>query len=390
MTLFRPNTEARRDYPTDSLFEMLRRRQPGGTLDPNIDQALRLSAVYACVDKITSIASAFPVDVFRRAPDGTRLAVDPAPNVITSPSISVDAMDWRAAVIASWLLRGNAFGVIPGDVNGVPTGVELIDPARVHAERVRPDAPVTWKLDDKPTDLWPLGPLWHSPGRIWDPTSPLGVSILEYARRTAGLGLASSKFGVDFFGSGGHPTSLLMGDGEVNEDMAKRVKLRFRAASTDREPVVMGGAWKYQQVQVAPNESQFLETIKANATDIARFFGVPATIIDAPSGSGMTYQNAEAKADDLLKFTINGWVIRLERSLTKLLRGPYVKCNVDSLLRGDTQARYLSYDRGLRDGFLSVNDVRRLEDLPTIGPDGDEYLWPPYRAFPLATDQEST
>ncbi len=386
MTLFRPR-EARADQPTNSLTEMLRRRLPAAGL-VNSDSALRLSAVYACVDKITTITSAFPVDVYRRSPDGSRLAVDPMPTVVTAPSTVVDAMDWRAAVIASWLLRGNAFGVIPGDVNGVPTSIELIDPSRVIASRLRRDAPVTWKLDDKPIDLWPLGPLWHSPGRIWDPSTPLGVSVLEYAAMTAGLGLATQKFGSDFFTAGGHPTAALMNTEPVSEDGAKRVKQRFLdALGGGREPVVMGGGWTLEKLQVAPNESQFLDTIKANATDIARFFGVPATIIDAPSGSGMTYQNASQKADDLLKFTINGWVIRLERSLTKLLRGPYAKLNVDSLLRGDTQARYLAYDRGLRDGFLSVNDVRRTEDLPPID-GGDEYLWPPYRAFPLDSDKE--
>lgn len=384
-TLFR--REARADHPTNNLFDMLRRRMPASGGYVGTDEALRLSAVYASVDKITSITSAFPVDVYRRNGEGTRIPV-PSPAVITSPSTEVDAMDWRAVIVASWLLRGNAFGIVSDVVNGVPTGVELIGPSRVKVRRLRPDAPAEWLLDDKPVDRWPEGRLWVAPGRIWDPGSPLGISVLEYARRTAGLGLATQQFGAEWFTAGGHPTSVLMGDGEVNEDMSIRVKSRFKAASEGREPVVLGGGWKYEQVQVSPEESQFLETTKANATDIARFFGIPASVIDAPTGTGMTYQNAAQKADDLLKFTINGWVIKLERALTGLLLGPeYVKLNVDSLLRGDTNARYLAYDRGLRDGFLSVNDVRRTEDMAPIA-DGDEYLWPPYRAFPLPSDEE--
>lgn len=374
---------------SDNLFDMLRRRMPGGSTGyVDSEGALRLSAVYACVDKITSITSAFPVGVFRSV-DDIRQPM-PAPPVIVDPSTEIDALDWRAVVVASWLLKGNAFGIITDVVNGLPTGVELISPSRVKVRRIRPEAPPDWLLDDKPVKRWPEGQLWVAPGRIWDAGSPLGISVLEYARRTAGLGLSVQKFGTEWFDAGGHPTSLIMGDGEVNEDMASRVKGRFLAAAQGREPVVLGGAWKFEQVQISPDESQFLETTKANATDIARFFGVPASVIDAPTGTGMTYQNAAQKADDLLKFTINGWVIKLERALTGLLLGPeYVKLNVDSLLRGDTNARYLAYDRGLRDGFLSVNDVRRREDMPPIA-DGDEYLWPPYRAFPISSDEEPT
>jgi HK97 family phage portal protein len=388
VTLFRPDPRGRGQTANPSNWWEAFQRQPAGPSSAAVtnDQALRLSAVYACVDKITSITSAFPVDTYR--PTETGRIATPLPPVIASPSSQVDALDWRASVIAAWLLRGNAYGLVVDVQGGVPTHVELIDDSRVKAERARPSAPVTWKVDGVEKKRWPAGDLWHAPGRIWDASSPLGVSVLEYARLTAGLGLATQRFGSDFFDAGGHPTSLVIGDGEVNEDMAKRVKSRFRAAAAGREPVVMGGGWKYEQVQIAPNESQFLDTIKANATDVARFFGVPATIIDAPSGSGMTYNNATQKADDLLKFTINGWVIRLERALTKLLVAPeFVKCNVDALLRADTSGRYMAYDRGLRDGFLSVNDVRRLEDMPPI-PDGDQYLWPPYRAFPLDSDQE--
>lgn len=384
MSLFRPEQRLAQTVPWR---EVANRQGRLPATEAGTDAALTLSAVYGSVDKITSIISTFPLDIYRRT-NGVRVeAPDPYP-AVRQPSTEVDAVDWRAVVIASWLMRGNAFGLVTIDGTD-PIGVELIDPQRVTAHRVRKDAPIIWKVDGQQVGRWPNGELWVAPGKIWDPASPLGVSVLQHAMLTAGIGLSSRRFGADFFGSGGHPTSIVMADQEVNEDMAKRVKRRFlEAVGGSREPVVMGGGWKYEQIQVAPNESQFLETIKANATDIARFFGIPATIIDAPTGSGMTYNNATQKADDLLKFTINGWVVKLERALNTLVKpGDFVRLNVDSLLRGDLSARYLAYDRGIRDGFLSRNEVRSIEDLPPIA-DGDEYLWPPYRAFPLTSDEE--
>jgi hypothetical protein len=34
---------------------------------------------------------------------------------------------------------------------------------------------------------------------------------------------------------------------------------------------------------------------------------------------------------------------------------------------------------------MSVNEARIIEDMPPIN-DGNEYLWPPYRAFPIDGD----
>jgi len=40
-----------------------------------------------------------------------------------------------------------------------------------------------------------------------------------------------------------------------------------------------------------------------------------------------------------------------------------IRFNVDGLLRGDYEGRMRGYSIGIQNGFLSVNDVRDLEDL---------------------------
>lgn len=347
-------------------------------LDANREAAMTHSAVYECVDLIADLVSGFPVARFREVNDA-RVKVSGS-TVVEAPSDVEDAVNWRRIIVANWLRRGYQPGLINGMSNGFPSRVELVDPHRVTVERRRADAPWEWKLDGSPIGRFPDGPLWVAPGKKLDPGDPVGRSVLEFAAAEIGMGLASRKFGADFFAAGGHPTSVLMGDGEVNEDLSKRVKRRFLEAVGSREPVVMGGAWKYQQVQIAPNESQFLETIKANRTMVAGFFKVPPHMIGAPSGDGMTYKNVEQDGINLLRFCVQPWVTRMEVTLNALTPRPqFVKLNMDALLRPDLSTRYRAHDVAIRAGFKSVNDVRRVEDLPAI-PDGDEYLWPPYRS----------
>jgi hypothetical protein len=56
--------------------------------------------------------------------------------------------------------------------------------------------------------------------------------------------------------------------------------------------------------------------------------------------------------------------------------GYYVEAKIDGLLRGDAKSRADAYAVGRQWGWLSVNDIRRLENMPGIGPAGDIYLQP--------------
>jgi hypothetical protein len=44
----------------------------------------------------------------------------------------------------------------------------------------------------------------------------------------------------------------------------------------------------------------------------------------------------------------------------------FIKFNLDGLLRADINSRMSAYSTGLQSGFLTINDVRRLEDLRPI------------------------
>jgi phage portal protein BeeE len=61
------------------------------------------------------------------------------------------------------------------------------------------------------------------------------------------------------------------------------------------------------------------------------------------------------------------WVVRVERALGRLLpANQYARFNMDGLMRADLSTRYASYKTGLEAGFLTVDEVRRLEDLELL------------------------
>lgn len=383
MSLFRPErrTSAGELIP---LYSGRRNRVSAG-VNVNDETALALGAVWACTDLISELVSTLPVDEYRRLPTGELSSVA-SPPLLEDPAGDGYGFEvWCRQLMMSLLLRGNAYGWIEAvGADGWPMQVASLHPDEVLPRRGYGAGPVKWYREGKEVERWPHGPLWHVPAFTF-PGNPLGMSPIRYAAETIGLGLATNQFGAQWFGDGAHPTSVLQSDQEINQEQARVLKDRVVAATkNNREPLVLGLGTSLNAIQVNPEESQFLETSKANADDVARYF------FRRPPGEGgsVTYANVEARSLDLLTYTLNGWMVRVENALTRLRPRPrFVKFNSDALVRVDLATRYKAHGDAIRTGWKSRDEVRHTEDLLPI-PDGTggEFLWPPYRAFPLPED----
>jgi hypothetical protein len=131
-----------------------------------------------------------------------------------------------------------------------------------------------------------------------------------------------------------------------------------------REPLVLGGNWRYQTLSISPTDALLLDVLRYGREEVALLFDVPGELINAPAqGSSVTYANREQRTQDLLALRLGPAIARRERALSRLtVRGQWVKLNTAALLRADLAGRYASYQIGLRNGFLSFDDVADLED----------------------------
>jgi phage portal protein BeeE len=81
----------------------------------------------------------------------------------------------------------------------------------------------------------------------------------------------------------------------------------------------------------------------------------------------MTYANVEQRSVHLLVYTLDPWLVRIERMFTSMLPRPqYVAFNRDALLRTTTFERYRTHALALANAWKTVNEVRNLEDLPPV------------------------
>lgn len=380
--------QAGMNHSTQSIPEMIRRRimEPlgeGGLAQGPPD---RHGAVFMCKDLIASLVSTLPAYEYTRTPDGLFEKVDRQPDFLDEPYDDADWTDYIYAQVASGLLSaGMAFGyVLKREVtDGGLAASRLMDlPPEVVSMRPRQSVfePPQWRVEGRDVDVWPRGPLWIARGY---PVAgrPIGLAPLELARLSVQVGMGARQFAWQFFRDGKVPAVVLRHPEKQGKAIREAVQQDWVDASDSREPRVVTGGWEFDAIRTAAEESQFLDTINANAADTARFFRVaPEDIGAASGGSSVTYANVEQRSIQLLVRTIGPWVVRLERRLSRLRPpGRVIRFEVDGLLRTDAKTRNQIILDQVFGGVLSVNEARALMDRPGIGEDGDRYVWPPRR-----------
>ena len=328
--------------------------------------AMQLLTVHGCVRLIADGIGTLPTDVFREKPDGTREPVAP-PKWVEQPTVDLDWTAWATQVLSSLLLSGNAYCWRMYDDSARLSELVPLDPTKVKIRRDR--GRKVYDVAGKPAT--PLDIL-HIPGLML-PGSDAGVSPVEYARQTIGLGLAAQEYGARFFGQGATQTGVIEVPGDLPSDKAREIarlwERRHSGKSKAHLPGVLEGGAKWVSTGVTNEQAQFLQTRNFTDAEIAgqMFLVDPADLGIGVEGTSLTYANLEQRNLRRVQVTYLPWIVRLERAISaELARPRYLKLNVNGLLRADFKTRFEGYAIGVRNDFLQRSEIREWEDLPVI------------------------
>lgn len=346
--------------PIGAFTEAIQSRSEG-----NPDGALRHSAWWSCADLIASTMAMLTPWAYEGpgygAGQATRLPVQP--QILTQPGSDADIYDFIYMGTMGNCLTGKQFGrVLAWDKLMLPRQVELENPAVVHVRR-QGDGTYEYKFRNqvvKPPELWSRQ-MFRYPG------SPIGMSPVAYGVHATRLGLAAQQFGNQYFTDGGHPSAILTNENMkmVDQADALTLKKRFMAALRgSREPVVLGSGWKYQKIQINPDESMFLDTQKLSDGQICRFMRVAPEMVGCSSeGSAITYANVEQRALGFLTYTMFRWIKKWEMWLGSCLPpGQYVKFDLDSLLRVDFLTLWTGLHMAVGSRIITQDEGREIVD----------------------------
>lgn len=359
---------ARSTYPI-SFNEYLALRAGDGIQMTTMEDALRGVAVGSAVDLLAGVTSELPIEVYSGT--GVNRVRRPTPGNLEDPAGDGDGVaNWLYMLIASWLLRGNNMGAILDQRSTYIAQMDLWDPDVTIPEVS--GGKVTWSHRGRPV----TEPFWH--GRVHPlPERVLGQSVIGRYAPQLKMPLAAQRYGLNWFERDGRPGSVLSNDQTdiftFNDDQIRSIKTRFMAGLSGTEPSLLGRGWSWQQVQIKPEESQFLATIGASEAQCARMFGPGvAEVLGYESGGSMTYTNVDSRMLQLFILTLGKWLQRADRVLSMMLPRPqYAMLDRDAILATTTLQRYQAHASALKAQWKVPNEVREVEHLAPV-PWGDE------------------
>lgn len=366
--------------------------------------AMRQTMVYACVKIIAETLASAPLITYRRLPDGSRerasdldiykiLNVTPQGVDRKQQNLKLSRVEWIENLMVHALLRGNAYSFIKrnrlGTVGFVPMNPDYVTPV------VKDDTLVSYKFTHpKTAKVVELDPneVLHFRGMSYDGIS--GVSTIEEHRNTISLLMSKTKYEEKLYEQGAKFSGVIELPELMSDGAYGRLKESFRKEYTGvdnmHKVAILEEGASFKPTAMTQRDALFVDSLKLSEKGITRIFRVPPFLVS--DMDKLTYNNVENLNIIFTTHTIRPWAIRLEQALARdvlwQVRGAtsrddlFCEFNLEAILRGDIKTRYEAYKIGLGYGFLSPNDIRRLENFNPIE-GGDRYFIPANNMVPL-------
>lgn len=387
--LKRQRGEPKNKYEGNDFSLLFGRTTSGKTV--NERTALQTTAVYACVRILSETIASLPLHVYQYTEGGKAKDTEHVLYTLLhdEPNPDMTSFVFRETLMSHLLIWGNAYAQILRDRSGQVIGLYplLPDQMSVHRSekgklyyvynRYEEDNP---NFQEKGSIVLSQEEVLHIPGLGFD--GLIGYSPIALAKNAVGMTLACEEYGASFFGNGANPGGVLEHPGILKDPGKVRDSWNavYQGTRNAHKVAVLEEGMSYKQIGIPPEEAQFLETRKFQINEIARLFRIPPHMVGDLEKS--SFSNIEQQSLEFVKYTLDPWVVRFEQAFKKSLLLPeekkthFIKFNVDGLLRGDYQSRMNGYAIGRQNGWLSTNDIRKLEELNPIPSEegGDLYL----------------
>jgi len=370
-------------------------RVPFANTSMDAKGALALSSAWASVRLLADVVSSFPADAFIRT-GGVRRPYRPGgekPSWMLVPIPDEPGYTFNqliSEVIVSLFTEGNTFLYCPRAESGEVLEVRVIDPRRVTIfregrevkYRVQQGMGAEYVVYGQETIIHI--PLVTMPGEL------RGVNPIEQLRRTFGLSATLDESAASLFASASMPSGIIEVPHELTKEQAETLKagwLRHHTGANMHTPGVLTGGSTWKPLSFKPEDTQLLASRGFSTEEIARIFRVPPVLIGVTTPGAMSYSSVEQQNLAFVQYTLRPLTEAIERQLSTLLLPPdaFVRFNMDSILRGTAQARAEVHRIAIQEGWSSVNDIRKMEDMTPIE-GGDVYRMPLNQAAADAAD----
>lgn len=343
------------------------------------ENALHLSACFACVRVIAEDVAKLPWNVYSRQGE-KRIRMDGSnlQRILNSrPNPEMGSFAFRETMM-SWVLTwGNAYAEIERDLANRPIALWPISPDRVDPKRV--NGRIIYEVSNQTGDPTYLeqSDIYHIHGIGFD--GLVGYSMIGLAAESIGFGMAAEQYGAGFYGNNTHPGLALKLPTAISDPALKRLQEQINKRKGSKnafEGMILEEGLDFAKPNMSQVDAEYVETRRQIIEEICRWWRVPPHKVQELARAH--FANVENLNINYATDTLMPWIKRLEEEadyklISNRSQSSYTRIAIQALMRGDSDARSKYYKEMFNMGAFSQNKILELEDMDPIGPEGDEH-----------------
>ncbi len=351
----------------------------GISVDKNI--ALTFTAVWSAVRLLSESISILPVNVYERQPNGdkTLASKNAVYNLVhNEPNYYMSSVAFFEKIMMDLCLSGNSYVQIVRNGGGTPQELLPLNAQDINVKINNGQIFYHNRSSDIVLDDYDI---LHFKGVSQD--GIIGLSPITQNANAIGWGIALEEYGSKYFTNSAKLSGVLETDRALSESAISRLRDSFsntyNQLQNAQSTAILEEGLTFKPITISPEQSQFLASRIFSITEIARMFNIPTFMLQEHSKS--SFNNIESLSQSYVTYTLMPYIRRMESEMNRKLfkkneKGKlFVEWNVNGLLRGNIKDRTDAYKTGINNGYLTINEIRRKENLNSVA-DGDELYLP--------------
>jgi HK97 family phage portal protein len=350
------------------------------------ETAMALPILQNCVTLLSESLAQLPCEIYERQEGGQRVIASnhPAYDVLRyQPNSFQTPFDRLDLLQNSCGLRGNGYEFIERREDGNITALWPLSVDKITVLKGADLSPV-YRVASVGDPL-PMRFIHHV--RWTSMNGYVGLSPIELHADAIGLAQAVRQYTGKSFANGATVSGVIerpkestaITDQGTIDRIIDQWGAKYGGMDNAKKVALLQEGMTFKPISMSNVDADVAAILKLSGTDIARLYKIPLPMVNDLEKAN--YNTIEQLLIQFVVFALLPWVKRHEQSAMRDFLLPkdrpkyFIEFNLSGLLRGDQKSRYEAYAIGRQWGWLSVNDIRRLENLPPVK-GGDIYLQP--------------
>ena len=327
--------------------------------------AMNVPTFSGCVNTISNTIASVPIYLYKRNPDGSSEKVNDARvNLLNDDTgDTLTGCDLKKRIVRDYYTNKGGYIFINRKRTAVKS-IHYVDPDMITFQYNEDPIFKSYKIFCNGKGYYP-----HEFVKVLRTTQNgwRGTSIIAENATILSVAYNSLKFENALVKKGGNKKGFLQAAHKIADDALRALKEGFRKlyANDGENVVILNDGVTFKEASETSVEMQLNENKKSNATEICKLFNIPPSIING----GATAQDRLAYVQDCVIPLLDAICTALNRDLLleKEKSTYFFEADTYELTKADIKTRYEAYSNGYKNGFLQIDDIRKQENLPSLG-----------------------